>query len=161
MCSIYLPEGMLERVINRQDFHRVLVFDKWAGNSDGRQAVFTKKANESGYQATFIDQGYCFNAGEWDFPDSPLRGTYHHISVYRDVMSWDSFEPTLSRVEQIDITNLWKLAARVPEEWYEHDLNGLSRLIETLHKRRTSVRDLITSFRTSSRSPFPNWTEIT
>ena len=25
--------------------------------------------------ATFIDQGYCFNAGEWSFPDAPLRAS--------------------------------------------------------------------------------------
>jgi hypothetical protein len=23
-----------------------------------------------------IDFGFCFNAGEWDFPDAPLRGLY-------------------------------------------------------------------------------------
>jgi hypothetical protein len=31
-------------------------------------------------------------------------------------------------------------------------------LIESLHQRRSLVRDLITSFRNSTRKPFPNWT---
>jgi len=35
---------------------------------------------------------------------------------------------------------------------------GLNRLAEALYKRRSAIRDLITTFRTSSRDPFPNWT---
>jgi hypothetical protein len=34
----YLPDSMLHRIANLDDFPRVLVFDKWTGNSDGRQA---------------------------------------------------------------------------------------------------------------------------
>src|SRR4051812_40882341 len=36
----YLPEPMFKKVANREDFPRVLAFDKWTCNSDGRQAVF-------------------------------------------------------------------------------------------------------------------------
>lgn len=66
----YLPESLLERVVNVADFTRVLVLDKWTCNADGRQAVFCQKTPRSRrYNATFIDQGYCFNASEWNFPD--------------------------------------------------------------------------------------------
>src|SRR5262249_1125295 len=139
------------------DFLRVLVFDKWAGNCDGRQAVFVRPSGQRQYQAVFIDQGYCFNAGQWNFPDSPLRGAYARHSVYEPVTGWYSFEPTLSQVEQIDIDDLWKIGVEVPEEWYARDSEGLTTLIETLHARRTLLRELITSFRNSSRNPFPNW----
>ena len=47
----------------------------------------------------FIDQGYCFNAGEWDFPDSALRGVFARNFVYQHVCGWESFEPWLSRIE--------------------------------------------------------------
>ena len=34
-----------------------------------RQAIFCRKTLRSQrHHATFIDQGYCFNAGEWTFP---------------------------------------------------------------------------------------------
>jgi hypothetical protein len=105
----------------------------------------------------FIDQGHCFNAGEWNFPDSPLRGVFARNSVYSGVTGWQSFDPTLSQVEQIDIDDLWKIAAEIPEEWYEHNSEGLTQLIETLHARRSLIRELITGFRNSSRNPFPNW----
>lgn len=155
----YLPESLLEVVHNVHDFSRVLVLDRWTCNSDGRQAVFTRKGNPRGkYAATFIDQGYCFNAGEWSFPDSALRGVYARNCVYRHVTSWDAFEPALTRAEQMDMDEIWRIAAAVPSEWYEFDTDGLHRLVETLHRRRAIIRDLITQFRNSSRNPFPSWT---
>jgi hypothetical protein len=160
MVFDYLPEAlMLERTCNVQDFARVLVLDKWAGNADGRQVLFTKPATARKYNATFIDQGYCFNAGEWNFPDSPLRGVYSRNSVYQQVTGWDSFEPVLSRAEQMDSAELWALTAGMPEEWWSRYGSGddLHRLLETLYQRRSSIRDLITAFRTSTRNPFPNW----
>ena len=153
----YLPDSMFHRIANCDDFPRVLVFDKWTGNSDGRQAVFVKQPNRRTYRAMFIDQGYCFNAGEWNFPDLPLRGIFARNSVYESVTGWHSFEPTLSEVEHLDINDLWKIAAEIPEEWYEHDSEGITRLIEMLHARRSLVRELITGFRNSGRNAFPNW----
>jgi hypothetical protein len=135
----------------------VLVFDKWTGNSDGRQAVFIQRSGRRKYEAVFIDQGHCFNAGEWNFPDSPLRGIYARNSVYESVTGWQPFEPTLSVVEQIEIDELWRIATEIPEEWYEHNSEAINRLIETLHARRTCIRELVTSFRNSTRNPFPNW----
>jgi hypothetical protein len=148
---------MLHRIANLHDFPRVLVFDKWTGNSDGRQAVFVQRSPRRTYEALFIDQGHCFNAGEWNFPDSPLRGTYARNSVYESVTGWQSFEPTLSTVEQIEIDELWRIASEIPEEWYDHDSEAITRLIETLHARRSLIPELVTSFRNSTRNPFPNW----
>ncbi len=156
----YLPDAELQGVVNIQDFARVLVLDKWTCNSDGRQAIFKVRALRSlRYKAVFIDQGFCFNAGEWNFPDAPLRGAYARQCVYQNVTAWESFEPALTRAEEMDLGELWRYAAQVPEEWYEYDLSGMNRLIETLYRRRLGIRDLINGFRKSSRNPFPNWTE--
>jgi hypothetical protein len=154
----YLPDGALEKVDNLDDFARILVLDKWTCNSDGRQAVFSRQTTQTDrYSATFVDQGFCFNAGEWTFPDSPLRGAYARYSVYQRVTGWEAFEPALTRAEGTDITDLWRYAARVPEEWYEYDVDSLNRLIEALHRRRSIIRSLISDFRKSNRNPFPNW----
>ena len=118
----YLPRELLESVRNLADFARVLVLDKWTCNSDGRQAIFFRTTPRSGrYAATFIDQGYCFNAGEWTFPDSPLRGAYANNCVYDGVTGWESFEPALSRAEEMDADAIWRCAADIPEAWYECD----------------------------------------
>ena len=160
MIFDYLPRELLQRVVNVGDFARVLVLDKWTCNSDGRQAVFCRKTPRSQrHTATFIDQGYCFNAGEWTFPDSPLRGAYANNCVYEGVMGWQVFEPALSRAEEMDANTIWRCAADIPEEWYEGDRVGLERLVETLGCRRPTIRKLIGEFRRSSRNPFPNWRE--
>ena len=156
----YLPRELLRGVRNLSDFARVLVLDKWTCNADGRQAIFSRKTPRSQrYYATFIDQGYCFNAGEWTFPDFPLRGVYANNCVYEGVTGWESFEPALSRAEEMDADTIWRCAVDVPDEWYEGDRQGLEQLVEKLSKRRRIIRDLITDFRSSPRSPFPNWVE--
>ncbi len=144
---------------NAGDFARVLVLDKWAANSDGRQAVFSKRVKARKYTATFIDQGYCFNAGEWSFPDLALHGVYYRNFVYAGVTGWDAFEPTLTKAEEADVIDLWRCADPIPPEWYDYDGQALEELIETLHERRHKIRSLIEAFRDSSRSPFPNWKE--
>jgi hypothetical protein len=135
----------------------MLCVDKWAGNCNGRQAVFERRPRERKYRACFIDQGFCFNAGEWTFPDSPLRGVFGRNQVYARVTGWDSFEPWLTRVEEFPAEGLWSIADGVPPEWYGGDLSTLERLMETLLARRARVRDLIGAFRDSNREPFPNW----
>jgi len=84
MTLDYLPQELLARASNVADFARVLVLDKWACNADGRQAVYVRKTSHSQrYSATFIDQGYCFNASEWTFLDYPLRACTRPIVCTR------------------------------------------------------------------------------
>ena len=155
----YLPENMLVQVTNAAEFPRCLILDKWTCNSDGRQAIFVRRPRRRKYDAMFIDQGYCFNAGEWDFPDSPLRGVYARNCVYANVRGWESFEPALTKAEECDVVDLWRCAESIPPEWYAHDHEALERMVETLYQRRQMIRALITAFRHSSRNPFPNWTK--
>lgn len=153
----YLPEQQLDEVRNLAEFAGMLCIDKWAGNCNGRQAVFERKPRERKYRATFIDQGFCFNAGEWTFPDSPLRGVYARNKVYERVTGWQSFEPWLSRVENMDAGVLWQIAEAVPPEWYGGDTAVIEMLMEQMLRRRSRVRELIASFRDSNREPFPMW----
>lgn len=157
----YLPEQQLEEVRNLQEFSGMLALDKWTGNCNGRQAVFDRKPRERKYRATFIDQGYCFNAGEWNFPDPPLRGVYARNRVYAGVTGWKSFEPWLSRMETMEADKLWAIAEMVPPEWYGGDTAVIEQLMEKMLLRRSRLRDLIGSFRDSSREPFPMWEKKT
>jgi hypothetical protein len=153
----YLPEEQMSEVRNLEEFAGMLVIDKWTGNSNGRQAVFHRKARERRYRAIFVDQGYCFHAGEWSFPDAPLRGVYARNHVYACVAGWGSFEPWLSRAEQMEPERLWAIAETVPPEWYGGDVREMERLVEALLTRRGRIRELIVQFRESSRQPFPKW----
>jgi hypothetical protein len=88
-----------------------------------------------------------------------LRGVYPRNEVYADVRGWESFEPWLSRIENVDPQVLWEIAESVPPEWYGSTLADLEGLIERLLERRSQVRDLIDGFRKSTRDPFQNWKE--
>jgi len=183
----FLPDEELVAVRNLPDFLGIFVFDKWTCNTNGRQAIFFREPSEAAspvsaevrmsapiaaasapsdpalhdmtpYSAMMIDHGFCFNAGEWDFPDAPLRGLYSRHRVYENVRSMDSFETWLARLEtHMTETVLGEEAGRIPPEWYADDWTALERLIERLHARRGRVRELIFSARNSGRDPFPNW----
>jgi hypothetical protein len=110
------------------------------------------------YIAMMIDHGFCFNAGEWDFPDAPLRGLYARHSVYQGVASMDAFEPWMERLEKrVTEAVLGEEAEHIPPEWYQDDWDALARLLERLYARRKRVRELILAARNSGRDPFPNW----
>src|ERR1700722_232174 len=155
----YLPAEMFGLVRNLEMFAGMLVVDKWTGNANGRQAAFWRRLRERKYTAAFIDQGYCFNAGEWTFPDYPLRGVYARNEVYEGVRGWESFEPWLSRVEKMEADAVWAVVNEIPPEWYESDSEELEKLTRTLIERRGAVRGLIEAFRSSVRRPFPGWRE--
>ena len=153
----WLPETMIEHTRNLPAFGGILALDKWTCNANGRQAVFWKRPRERKYTASFIDHGYCLNAGEWTFPDSPLRGVYPWNEVYRAVSGWESFEPWLGRIEEMDPAAIYGCAEEIPPEWYGGDWDQMSKVLNALVERRVRVRELILAFRNSSRQPFPNW----
>jgi hypothetical protein len=153
----YLPEENLLEIRNMREFAGMLALDKWTCNVNGRQAVFVKRPRERRYAATFVDQGYCFHAGEWKFVDAPLRGVYALNLVYREVRGWESFEPWLSRIENFAPEKAWAIADTVPPEWYGGDTSELEMLVEKLLERKMHVREHIEMFRESSRRPFPKW----
>ena len=153
----YLPESMFEKVVNRESFAGILAVDKWLGNSDGRQSVYWKNPGDRGYKVSFVDQGYCFNAGEWNFPDLALHGVYYRNYVYAQVRGWHSFEPWLARIERFPLKVIHEIAGDIPPEWCVGDWDALGALVEEIMRRRPKVRHLIETFRNSSRQPFPNW----
>lgn len=156
----YLPEEQLGEVRNLAEFAGMLALDKWTCNSNGRQAVFHRKPREKRYRATFVDQGYCFHAGDWQFADAPLRGVYGRNRVYADVTGWESFEPWLGRMEKLEPDAVWRIAEGVPPRWYGGDLREMERLVVALLARRGRIREWIVQFRESSREPFPKWVRM-
>jgi hypothetical protein len=153
----YLPQEQLLEVRNLSEFAGILALDKWTSNINGRQAVFQKARRERRYRATFIDQGYCFHAGDWKFIDASLSGVFAENTVYRGITGWESFEPWLSRIEHLAPETAWSIAEMIPPDWYGGDLSALEVLLERLLARRARVRELIGAFKESARQPFPKW----
>ena len=96
-----------------------------------------------------IDHGFCFNDGDWTFPDNPIRGIYPRRLVYEKVSGMESFEPFLSRIENLTAGDLEECTQGIPTKWCEPDPDQLSRLIEALirgvgrcAKRSSTLRTL-------------------
>jgi hypothetical protein len=160
----FLPDQQLREVVNLHDFAGMLVFDKWTCNTNGRQTLFLQGRMEAAeqltprYETRMIDQGFCFNAGEWSFPDAPLRGLYARNRVYEGVTGMESFAPWLERLEtKMTERVLDEISTEIPPAWYEDDYGALLRLLEQLHRRRARVPDLLLEAKRSNRQPFPNW----
>jgi hypothetical protein len=156
----WLPGEELQRVKNFGDFVGMVVFDKWTCNCDGRQCLFMLR-DSGDFSMIGIDQGFCFNAGEWNFPDSPLRGLCGNKTIYRDlVKSIDDFEPWLNRIEnEFTMDTIVQAADGIPPEWYESDHVAMSQLLEKLNSRRRLVRELLRV--SCNRLPiiFPRWVD--
>ena len=153
----FLPRDHMPRVTNLVDFAGMLVFDKWTCNTDGRQVVFVRVTPQS-FNVVMIDNGFCFNAAEWNFPDAPLRGLYALPYAYEGVLGIHTFEPWLQLLEtKIDKQWLAEAAEGIPRAWYAHATNTLATLLDKLERRRTLVGELLRSACASAPVHFPNW----
>ena len=164
----FVPDQLLPRINNLKDFLGVLAFDKWTGNTDGRQAVFFRAQTEIlasaevhqrefEFVALMIDQGYIFNGPHWDFNTSPVQGLYSRKMVYNTVRSIDDFQPWLDRVVYFPDHIINEALRSVPPQWILGDGDNLEKVIEQLMRRCKRVPDLIADSRLSKTNPFANW----
>lgn len=165
----FLPDKLLNKLENRVDFLGTLVFDKWVGNADSRQAVFFRARAKQwiplkgdapakiGFFAQMIDHGFSFNGPHWQFQDSPLQGLYFRTSVYDEVRSLDSFQPWLDMVEHFPVEVVDSAWKEIPRHWLDGDEDELEKMLETLIKRRPRVATLIHDVQRERTSAFSNW----
>jgi hypothetical protein len=151
----FLPSEQMQSIRNIMDVAGMLVFDKWTCNTDNRQTIFVKLRKI--YRVMMIDQGFCFNGGEWNFPDSPYRCLNLYQSVYERMPSFGTFEFWLDRLERdIDRDLLETVAHEIPPEWYDDDSDPLNRLLDWLDRRRGGIADLVWGVWKMTRKSFPN-----
>jgi hypothetical protein len=160
-----IPDQDLDRVQNIDDFLGIFVLDKWMCQTDKRQAIFIRQSSSGtdgtsgkAFQAMMIDEGCCFDGGNWNFPDAPLHSLYANRRVYQSVVGIETFAHWIDRLEnEFTLSTLFEEAQQIPPEWYGEDHEALKRLIERLYVRRTRVRELIWSARNAVHDAFPNW----
>jgi|SRR5271165_1691436 len=165
----FIPDLMLDKVANRDEFLGVLAFDKWIGNADARQSIFfrarlqpwpvTKRdqGQRLGFVASMMDHGYIFDGPHWTFSDSPLQGLYFRPAVYRSAKSFDDFQPWLDRVMHLPEEIVDRAQKQIPPEWLDGDEPAFDALLNKLMARRKRVPDLIEDSRRGRINPFPEW----
>ena len=151
----FIPDLLLDKVVNLADFLGVLVFDKWAANADSRQSVFyrprfkqavpggTEYLTRAGFVANMMDHGYAFNGPHWTFTDSPLQGLYFRPVVYQRVRSYDDFQPWLDRVTHFPEEVVDAALKQLPPSWIEGDEESLQVFPQIPHCRVTVRRILV------------------
>ncbi|MGA2601954.1 MAG: HipA family kinase [Bryobacteraceae bacterium] len=163
----FLPDVLLDNVVNLSEFLGVLAFDKWAANTDSRQSIFyrLKRGAASGgedlvrkaFVVSMIDHGSVFDGGHWTYADSPLQGLYFRPLVYMNVRSFEDFQPWLDRIVHFPSNVVDDALKQVPAEWLDGDDGALNDLLTRLMARCNRVPDLIRESTRGRVNPFPNW----
>lgn len=169
MVYDFVPDTLLEKVANLNEFAGVLAFDKWAGNADARQAIFLRARLREyvpsaaqhplrmGFVGLMVDHGYIFNGPHWEFADAAVAGLYFRPVVYDSIRGYDDFQPWLDRVLSFPEEEADRAMREVPPEWLEGDEAALYPLMERLMNRRRRVADLLRDAARWRVNPFRNW----
>lgn len=169
MIYDFLPDALLDKVVNAREFLGALVFDKWMGNADSRQAIFCRARLKEwlpgsaahplrlGLVAQMIDHGYVFEGPHWHFGDSPLQGLYFRNAVYKGVRGLGDFEPWLDRVVHFPEEVVDQAVKQIPSAWLAGQEDEFTSLLDRLLARRKRVPGLIAASRGEKINPFADW----
>ena len=169
MVYDFIPDLLLDKIVNRHEFLGVLAFDKWIGNADARQAIFFQARLQQwspsrddpprrlGFVAHMMDHGYVFDGPHWKFADSPLQGLYFRTSVYEGVTSFDDFQPWLDRLVHFPEEVVDEARKQIPPAWLGEDEALVDALLVKLMSRRKRIPDLIRESQRGRINPFPAW----
>ena len=152
-----LNRAYLSKLRNLEDFAGMLVFDKWACNTDHRQVIFVR--DEGGRDSVvMIDFGYCFHAHNWRFPPYRSIGVFGEWYVYNAIEGMEAFEPWLQLLENdLNQDVLTSLAGLIPPIWYDFDRHALTALLTSLNERRKLVRESLRHCCSTNQHSFRNW----
>ena len=165
----FLPDTILEKVENLEEFRGALAFDKWMGNADSRQAIFfrarlrdwlpgsTSHPLRLGFVAQMVDNGFAFEGPHWRFGDSPIQGLYFRPLVYQSIRGPADFQPWLDRIVNFPEEIVDQAVRELPPSWVEGEDGELEGVLEKLMTRRRRVPDLLDASRTRRGDPFPMW----
>jgi hypothetical protein len=133
----FMPPNLMRKVRNRSAFLKMLVFDTWVDNHDGRQAVFFR-VPKRGYRVEMIDHGYSlgFDGLEWGSNSSPVPKPYPGISdLYACTQSAKVCASSIAAIKQVTRDDLAGLLALVPPEWVEDDGTLIARQFDRIMDR--------------------------
>jgi hypothetical protein len=152
-----LNRAYLSKLRNLEDFAGMLVFDKWACNTDPRQVVFVRNEDNRD-SVVMIDFGYCFHGPNWRFPPYTSIGVFGEWYVYNAIEGMEAFEPWLQILENdLGEDVIASLASLIPPIWYDFDVVALRLLLTSLNERRKLVREMLQHSCSINCHSFRNW----
>jgi hypothetical protein len=134
----WLPKGLNSRVINREDFLGIHIFDVWANHCDHRQTLFTATEGSASFRAVFIDNGHLFGGPAWRLVSR--QGESLGLDSRFHASGWprEAIDAWICRFEARCLSSLFDVVPRIPKFWYSGDIN---RVIGSLADRLSTLRN--------------------
>jgi hypothetical protein len=142
----FLPDRLLPKVSNLEDFATMFVIDKWLHQTDKRQSIFIrdKKAADIRFLAYFVDHGSIFDGGNWRLGDEPLHGLAFTRRIYSLIDMRTLVQNVLCRVENISESILMATPDVIPSAWFAPgDRECLATLLIQLRERQPRLPLLV------------------
>lgn len=164
----FVPDTLLERLVNLHEFAGVLAFDKWACNADFRQSIFIRDRiaahtsldafhpRSKGFIALMIDHGFLFNGPCWELKTGLDSGFYFR-DVYRDVHQLSDFQPWLSRIMAVPDALVYETLLGIPPEWQDGFAPTRKALAEKLLRRREMLPTILDDCLRQMEKRLPQW----
>jgi hypothetical protein len=138
-----LPSSIIDKVSNRWDFLKILVFDMWVDNRDLRQAIFFHSLNR-GLRVEMIDHGNAlgFDGVEWCSSGTSLREPYPGTrALHASIQAPKHYARTIAAIGKVTRDDLAQLLNALPPEWIENDGALISRQFDRLIDRALRLAD--------------------
>ena len=147
----FLPNGMLNEVVNLPDFVGALAVDRWVSNLDSRQAIFFRgkprdwapsvaaHGSRKGLIALMIDHGMSFGGARWEFSDASRTGLFGNPIVYNAARTRSVVETWIDRIRYFPESVLENAAKEIPDKWIECKRSRMDQLIEGLIFRKRTI----------------------
>jgi len=157
----YLPDRYLDTLMNKKAFIDMLLFDKWLAHSGPPVPLYRRLPNQKQYEVSFFPALTARTYRHAPIGNLPLDGVFSRTVVYKDVVGWESFEPTLSGLIANANDLVHKTISTLPFALDTPSRLFVYRLADDFLSRRSKIRDLIARERDNNPSLFPLWTRRT
>jgi hypothetical protein len=144
----FMPDALLSRVVNGDDFLGALLFDVWTCNAAPRQAIFYREEVDDGaaggaravrWLAQMIGHDRAFGGARWQLSDLPRQALYGHRVLHARRPSMRDFAPWIARLMALPQRVLDEILQCVPAEWICGEERQARELIARLLARRNLV----------------------
>jgi hypothetical protein len=139
----FVPKAVVAEMENADHFIGTLVADLWLGNTDMRQAVYSRSP-AGRWQATYIDHGMCFGGPDWRLYSSPARMPGPEQRYRLQSANESDCLPWLERICALPSDLFKALLDEIPGEWLAaDDAPVLQWLLARLDREREFLRHRI------------------
>jgi hypothetical protein len=147
----FLPDAMLPRVANRDDFLGVHLFDLWTCNAPRQAIFFREKVNDSAatikpanrWVAQMIDHVRAFGGAGWRFSQTKTQALYRQRVEHGRHLLVRDYAPWIARVMALPDQVFGEILQRVPADWVLGEEGEAREMIAQLGIRRGRIPALL------------------